>query len=485
MPNRDIRSRDRTTAPSGVLLPHRRQMLSWSAGSSLAWLASQLATQATDVPPHKQRVIVIGAGLAGLVAAGLLRGKGFEVIVLEARDRVGGRVWTFDLQGQPVELGANAIEGVRTNSVYEFCRRRGIKTVPLDEGSFQVYDVDGKPFTEAEITQWSQQAVAAMQATQALNEARIRQGLPDVTLAEALQLTADKSPRPAREARFRAWALSAGVELSAGENLSRLSLRNYWAAEDKDASRIVRHRVPTGLNHVLKLLAQDLDVRLSRRVKAVRIEKDHVKIETDKESFEADRVLVTLPLGVLKAGDVAFSPTLTVKKQRAIAALGISAAHKVVLRFDRRIAPLPDPLLGHVDAVAGRFVEWSRLQDQPATVLSVWSHGEAARKLEQAGRAKAVEQAMAVLRGMFGSALPEPAVSLITAWNLDPFSGGAFTHLPVGATRDHLDALAEPIDDRAFFAGEATSRRYFASLNGAWESGIREANRIAAASGLS
>ena len=119
----------------------------------------------------------------------------------------------------------------------------------------------------------------------------------------------------------------------------------------------------------------------------------------EEEEFQADRAVVTLPLGVLKAGQVEFHPTLPKRKLAAIAALGVAAAHKVVLRFPRRFWDNETDFLGSISDDGARFVEWtdlSRTTDSP--ILSLWSHGRAARELEKLDRAKTIDEAMTAIR---------------------------------------------------------------------------------------
>ena len=458
----------------------RRQFLKTALAAGLGpGLAAAAPRPARgQAPARKERIIVVGAGVAGLVAAGALRAKGFEVIVVDARDRTGGRIWTVDMQKVPVELGAEWIEGSENNPVYNFCRLRGLKTAAANEDSLRVFDADGTEFPAEEVSRRYDEATALLDRTRQLNRLRMQQRLPDITLAQAMQSLAGEASSADRPARFRNWVLSMEAEAAEAENLSRLSLRNYWGEGEKEPARDRRQRITGGFDQVVRLLAQDLDIRLSRRVKVIRIGPDDAQVETGKESFRADRVLVTLPLGVRKAGTVEFVPTLPEAKLQAIADLGFGAAHKTVLQFAQPPAPIGADFLGYTAVESGRLVEWTHIKQQGTTTLSVWSHGDAARALEREGKIGAVADALEVLRRMFGRGIREPAATLVTNWMSDPLSTGVYCYLPVGAKYEQFDVLAEPVAERLFFAGEATSRRHFATVRGAWLSGLREAERI-------
>lgn len=449
------------------------------SGAAFAIAGGRRATADPPSPRRRERVLVVGAGVAGLVAASELRAAGLEVIVVDARDRVGGRVWTVEAGDVPVDLGAMWLDGAPGNPALEFCRLRGLKTVVAADDSLRVFDADGQEFPAANVDSWYDEATRLLEKTRQLNCSRIDQGLPDVTMAQALQSLLADAPPGDRRARFRNWAISLEAEAPHAENLSRLALRRFWEEDELSSAPPPRVRLVAGLEQVVHLIAQDLDIRLSRRVRVVRIHAKGASIETDREAFQADRVLVTLPLGVLKSGAVQFSPALPDAKLKAIAALGFGAAQRTVLQFPQPFMDLGADYLGYASPEGGRFVEWTRLRGAKGTALSIWSHGDAARALERGGRTSAVAEAMAVLRRMFNAAPTAPTSSLATNWIADPFSSGVFTCLPVGASPDHFDALAASVGDRLFFAGEATARKHPGSVHGAWQSGLREAKRIA------
>jgi monoamine oxidase len=165
-------------------------------------------------------------------------------------------------------------------------------------------------------------------------------------------------------------------------------------------------------------------------------------------------------------------------KTEAIGRVGFGVASKVVLRFPRAFWPKTE-FLAYTSETSGQFVEWANLaRHTSAPILSIWSHGDYARGLEKLKDAEIVAQAMQVIRKMFGADTKEPVAHLITRWASDPAAGGSYSNLPVGSAAQDYDVLAEPVGERLFFAGEATSRNHAASVHGAYLSGLREARRI-------
>ena len=153
---------------------------------------------------------------------------------------------------------------------------------------------------------------------------------------------------------------------------------------------------------------------------------------------------------------------------------------KVILVFDKPYWPRDVDKFAHLAEEQDRypeFLNWHRYGGQP--VLFSYCSGTFARAMEKRGDAQVLAEVMEVVRKMFGARTPAPKKSKVVRWAQDPFTFGSYSYLPVGATPEHLDTLAEPFG-RVLFAGEATSRDYQATVHGAYLSGLREARRLLA-----
>ncbi len=191
--------------------------------------------------------------------------------------------------------------------------------------------------------------------------------------------------------------------------------------------------------------------------------------------------MVTVPLGVLKGGAPSFSPALPPERQAAIGRLGFGRYEKVVLRFDEpfwRDAGMPHLMVFPRDPLEPTTWAFGLDAFGAGPVLSVQAFHSAAGRLLGAGQDEAVRWAMDMLGEATGGPCPEPTAVAVTSWASDPYSRGAYTHIPPGASPADADLLGEPIGGRVLFAGEHTQSARLAYADGAMTSGIREAKRL-------
>lgn len=338
-----------------------------------------------------ERVAVIGAGVAGLTAARELHDAGFEVVVLEARERIGGRVDTVDERGGEgtAEFGAMFV-GEDAGLELELAAA-DIELRPISRTTL-VRTVDG---TAAEPSDAGWEAIAAAQAwAQARSE--------DVSLATALAgsgvlpLPAEPADDGTTPADWLRHALASGVEPSVGAPPTRVSAQRFDATRAETSGVFV-----TGpLSDWLDGLAEPLEVVLASAVVRIAYDDERVGIRFDSgESLSADRVIVTVPLGVLQTDTVAFEPALPLLHQRAIATLGMGVVDTVRMRFDDAFwrepapaaprpgdGPIESPVflstVGTVPAVA-RWIDVGVASGTGEPVLVGLIAAEQARRLEQ------------------------------------------------------------------------------------------------------
>ena len=431
------------------------------------------------------KVVVIGAGLAGLGAARALAQRGVPVTVLEARDRIGGRCYTRD----GVDHGAHWIHGTEGNPVANLARELNLSTVFVGgdssySGGWDHLVLHGPGGAVLAPADKLRSILLADEVRDQLDAERRRcmaEGAPDTSIHEKLEAVLSSRTLDPLDRRSVEWHIA-------------LSARDDWAADEKalsfmwwdDGYEVYGYGdsvLVDGFGSLTSALAAGLDIRLGSVVR--RIEWDPrkpVAIHTDKETLEADGVIVTVPLGVLQAGDVAFEPALPDTKRAAIGRLGMGDLCKVVLRYDKPFWPPDQYVFGYL---------CQPVQGNPTMAISLWkthrlpalvflTGGSLAREIESWSDAAVAAWAERVTRDMFGDTVPRPRAVERTAWGSDPFSRGAYSYMAVGAVPADIETLAEPVGGRLFFAGEATYRHHWAGSHGAYASGLREAARLLA-----
>jgi monoamine oxidase len=432
-------------------------------------------------PGRVGRVVVVGAGVAGLTAARALRGSGVDVVVVEARDRVGGRTHTVDVGGVPVDLGAAWVhDGVGSPLLAPF----GHLDVPLLPA--KVTDLYAgahhlRLATGAYPDTATRDAVLEAFATVESSAGGLaRRSDHRLTVGQALaELLPDTDP----VVRGTIGAFLGVFDGADPDEIGFRGLAEFLLAdglEDADAFPA------TGYRSLVAALSEGLDIRTDSPVEAVVDDGAHVAVVTRGGEVRGSHAVVTLPLGVLRAGGVEFRPALPAAKRTALGTLDVGVFEKVALAYPDapwRVGPGGRPTSVAVAHDGGP--QWQSFLDMGSwhggaavlTAVGIGSHGRATARLPEAER---VASAHAVAR-LLSDRLGEPVEAAATSWAEDPYSLGAYTRQALGVSRAEsvsaIEELARP-HGRVLFAGEATSTAAPALVDGAWLSGIREAKRL-------
>ena len=413
-----------------------------------------------------ERIVIVGAGVAALAAVQELEVRGFEnVVILEAQDRVGGRVWTGSIgDGIPVELGATWIHGIRSNPIHEIAESNGIATAPTDYDNTIVYDQSGRETPWVDEQLWR----AYM---------RLAYERPDQSLQAVYDEFAAANGFDDHHDRLL-WqhVLNSMLEHEFGADVSDLSIMSYDGGSDMRGGDVV---FPGGYSQIIDVLAAGRDIRLRHPVAEIDHTGDEVAVTTGTGTvFEADRVIVTVPLGVLKAGDISFVPSLPPDKQAAIDALAMGVLNRTSLLFDDVFWAPDVEWIGYLSEQKGEWSETLNLypyQQQP--VLAMFNAGSFGAEVEQYSDDELTGRAVAALRAIFGD-VPDPVDSVSTRWVSDPWTKGSYSYVPAGASFENYRVMARPAGERVFFAGEATHSRFPSTVHGAFLSGKRVARQI-------
>ncbi|MET8572334.1 FAD-dependent oxidoreductase [Streptomyces sp. NPDC004783] len=422
--------------------------------------------------------IVVGAGIAGITAARLLRAAGHRVVVLEARDRVGGRIWTDRTAGFCVDRGASWIHGLTGNPLTTLVSALGMETREFTVGSFQAggrpiadHDASRRLLDDEATRRWTTDVGTADD----LLRATVAASGDDESYATAAERAlAATGWEPERADRVRVFYRHR-TEEQCGAEIERVAAH----ALDEDAVEGDEVIFPGGYDVLPRTLAEGLDVRPGKTVTAVTRSAAGVRVDTRDESFEAAHVIVTVPLGVLKAGAIAFTPALPDTVAGPIARLGMGVFNKVFLQFpDRFWQDGVYAIRQHGEA----GVPWHSWYDVSVVsgrpMLLTFAGGAWGREIEQKTDEEVVSSVLGALREIYDDCVPDPVAHWITRWGVDPLALGSYSYVAVGSSHDDHDALAGPVDGVLHFAGEATWARDPATVHGALLSGHRAAERI-------
>jgi monoamine oxidase len=435
-------------------------------------------------------VLIIGAGAAGLAAARALVKAGLNITILEARDRVGGRVWTFHdpATDVPIELGAEFIHG-------------------RPPETFQIVEAAGLPVQEVEGDRWCLRKgeVSLCQDLSGEFEKvfnRMKDAGPDRSFLQFLEGDAADLPEETRRLTLE---YIEGFEAARPERISEHALvRENKASEEIEGDRAFR--VLSGYDGVIEAMAAELAspaaargcrILLSTPVRTMRWRRGSVEVGTDAGKFRACRALVTLPLAILQSAAVKFEPELSAKQQ-ALAHLEIGPVVRVILRFRERfwekieadgksMAKLSFLHSADVHAVGSQptipqFPTWWTTMPRVSPLLTGWAAGPHGLALSGMSDEEIFECAIdSLARALHLDAeyiRNQVVATHFHNWQTDPFSLGAYSYACVGGI-DAARELAMPVEETLFFAGEATEfNGHQGTVSGAIATGERAAREI-------
>jgi monoamine oxidase len=411
-----------------------------------------------------KRVVVIGGGMAGLSAASSLVRAGCSVTLLEAKNRFGGRIHTVTAGGQPIELGAEFLHG-ESATITNAIQAAGLSTRLISD-DYQVFH-DGH-FKRVKFLE---------KMSRIIHRVDIRQR--DCSFQEFLD-----SQNLDTDDYEQAIGFAQGFHAARAYVISAHSIRRgEYAAEHMQNTK--QGRIKEGYGALVNFLETEIRAHGGKLVANAAVEKvhwrpGHVEVtfnHGDREILKADAAVITLPLGVLKAGTVEFQPPLAVKRE-AVEQLQFGNVIKVIFQFRERW--WPD--FGFLITVHEAFPTW--WTDPRGPVLVGWVGGPKADLLLNHSPEQLEQIGLEILTRLFRKHIKSIFAQFVSSqtfdWAHDPCTRGAYSYLPVNGL-DLPKLLGAPVADTLFFAGEATvTDAQTGTVFGAFETGLRAARELLA-----
>ena len=398
---------------------------------------------------HSHDVIVIGAGAAGLAAADELTRAGRSVLLVEARNRVGGRCLTRRLPGVPVpvELGAEFIHG-RPEATLSLLRKAGIPAVDSTRTQLVAFEGRLRPvnmFTQA-------QRVA-------------RRGVKGRDISFHAFLARQRLPRLTRTL---ATMMVQGFDAADPRQASAREIVDEWTALNTSQPRPLG-----GYGPLLEVLARDLQLQLETVVRRVRWSRGSVEVEGtfrgEPWRARAPRAVITLPIGVL--------PSLRItEKNAALAKLASGPVVRVAMAFRSAFWEKDHPGVAFFHSPESPFPTFWTPLPMHAPLLTAWAGGPKAARLTGSSEKTLLDRALASVHSVLDTQ-EEPRAFLVHDWQADPYARGGYSYVRTGGTGAR-EQLAAPLEETLYFAGEATDVEQSGTVGGALRSGIRAAREI-------
>jgi monoamine oxidase len=403
--------------------------------------------------PSEVDVAVIGAGAAGIGAARRLQETGtVSLLVLEARNRVGGRVHTITPAGFPLDRGAEWLHSADRNPLSPIARHLG-------------FSIHRRPPNWTTRLRRSGETIEAEEEWIALREAQRVARRQAATRAEDGPLSMVLEPG----GRWNE-LLEATSSWANGAELDRISIKDYVRYEDSETN----WRLGEGYGNLFIALAEGLPVACETAVSRVDHRGRAVLLETGRGVVTARRVIVTVPTSIIAQEIIRFDPPLP-DKLAAAAGLPLGVDDKLFISLDGQLPGVEHDIYLVGSTTSRETMSYQvRPLDRPAIYCFFGGHFAAA--LEQEGQAAMFAFAAGELTRLVGSNVRKRMAPLAsTAWQSDPWSRGSYSYALPGHADDRT-VLAAPVDDHLFFAGEACSPNFFSTAHGAWLSGITAAD---------
>ncbi|KAG5649544.1 hypothetical protein H0H81_003153 [Sphagnurus paluster] len=424
------------------------------------------------------KVLILGGGVAGIIAVRTLHEQGINnVVIIEAWDELGRRLKSTTFVGKTVELGANWVQGTQTgngpkNPILSLVEKHKVKTMPSNTtGSITTYDHTGA----VDFLDTFYSSAEAYENLTATAGGRVSRNLVDLTSRAAFNLLGIR-PQDARSKateyyhfdweyaqkldQTSAIASSWANNYTFNANEGGFSAENLLSIEQRGFKTFIQEEAMSFL--------KPEQIRLESLVKNISWSHSGVNVTLDNgESLIGDYAICTFSLGVLQNDDVKFIPSLPVYKQESIASTTMGTYTKIFMHFPYKF--WFDTQMGlYADPVHGTYPVWQKFDHEAilpgSKVMVATVTGDFSERIESLTDEQVKQEVMSVLAAMYPNiTVPAPLEFMFPRWHSDPLYCGSYSNWPPSFVQQHHDNLRANVG-RLYFAGEATSQKYFGEL---------------------
>ncbi|OBK19733.1 FAD-dependent oxidoreductase [Mycobacterium asiaticum] len=435
----------------------RRDFLAASAVMAGAGLAAGCEPRPVD----NKSVLVIGAGMAGLAAARSLADAGRPVRIIEARNRIGGRIDTNREWGTALEMGASWIHGTTNNPLLELADKVHAQIVPTDynhpvklaiDPPLQPITFDAKAWRDL-VSDAREEAVGG-------------------SLGAAVAAQADRDELSDRERAELAYYVTTEIEDEYAADADQLSVSTFDQGSYTGGPQSV---VTSGYDAFPHSLADGLQIIFNAVVNSVAQQGDSITVRAGDRIFHGPAAIITVPLGVLKSGAITFDPPLPEAHAHAVTALGFGVLSKSYFRFRQRNWDQENAFYQYLGAAENRWAQWFTLPAAAGPIVLAFNPGRTGRYVESAPPADLLAGAAPIAQQLFGADLVDVRSS---RWTVDPYALGSYSYHAPGSGPEDRRRLQEPVSDRIYLAGEAVGSDNPATVHGALLSGRHAAAEL-------
>lgn len=440
-------------------------------------------------------VIIVGGGFSGISAAKTLSDAGVkDFLILEATDRIGGRIRQQNFAGENVEIGANWVEGVngpQLNPIWDMANKIRLRNFFSDFAnlSANVYKQGGGLYEESEAKKSIDLADDVHTDGEKLSESLPASGREDISVL-TMQRLKNHVPSTSLDMVIdyynfdyefaeppRVTSLQNAVPLPTFSNFGE---DVYFVADKRGYQSVVYHIAHQFLKADKTGAIKDPRLMLNKVVREIQYTAQGVTVITEDGSvYKADYVMISASIGVLQTKLIKFKPDLPEWKILAIYQFDMAVYTKIFLKFPYKFWPEGNgtQFFLYANERRGYYGVWQSFEKEypGANVLLVTVTDEESRRIEQQPDEDTMAEAMGVLREMFGQTIPNATDILVPRWWSNRFFKGSFSNWPIGVNRYEYDQIRAPVG-RVYFTGEHTSEHYNGYVHGAYLAGIDSAN---------